>query len=177
MSNAFNTGVRAESFQARTERIRKGLADSVTGPLRMAKEVLEIAKDWDSFKAEAGMSAPEWVRSLQHGKRMDYYERRARAVERIGALARKWDHEAAVWAVEHPIAQDDLKLRALVRRVEEERVKNGPHSPPLCKAAVVRLSVEVWGTPARPPRVHVCKACTEKDAEIAALKAQLAGQP
>lgn len=163
-----------ENFATRTERLRKGLADGATGPLRMAKEVLAVTAEWDTYKDEANVTAAQWIRSLRHGVDMRFFALRAVAAERIGADARRWDHEAAIWAVGQPQAQNDLALRTLVKRVAEERAKAGPVGPPLCKNAVRRIALEVWGAPAKKPKVIECSDCGEKAAEIAALKAQLA---
>lgn len=164
-----------ECFAARAERIRKGLADSVNGPLRVASEVLAITSNWDVYKTEAGMSAAEWIRTLQHNVHSGYFEARSLAYKRLGAEARYWDHHAAVWLSQHPqCAENEENFRKVVAAVKAERNGNGSGAPPLSQRAVARVLASTLGTAPRAPRKHECAGCLERDATIGERNATIA---
>jgi hypothetical protein len=147
-----------ESLAEKGKRIAKAMGDAARGPLIIAREVVEIADNWESHKAQAGGgTCAAWLTAITGNPKRDehYFRRREDAVQRIGEHARRcWHHEAAVWACEN--IGDASALTKLDRAVMAEKRARG--NQPQSVATVKRLA-RALGLSVVKPRAKVCQRC------------------
>lgn len=152
---------------------KKVLSDGLSGPLRLAPQIVEIAANWNRWKEDPDAvdfaRAHDWAKArLAQG--MPYWNRRARAAARLGPDGlNRWDHHAAIWAVETYTSDADLKKLRDAVFGEYRELGNNPPS----KARVARLAAELFGkTPAKRkkcPRCAKLEALRKKDPALDAL--------
>jgi hypothetical protein len=114
---------RVEDLASKGRRWRKAMSDAATGPLQIAKEVVELDARWSAFKKEAdGKSLTSWLRlTLGKGRGLAFFANRARAVELLGpSVARNLHHDVAVWVVNNVDKEArESAVFALLRATQE----------------------------------------------------------
>lgn len=117
------TKVVVEDLGAKARRWRKAMSDAATGPLQIAKEVVELDAHWAGHKEEAeGVSLTGWLRlTLGRGRGLAFFKVRATAVELLGpSVARNFHHEVAVWVANNVDASArESAVFALLRATQE----------------------------------------------------------
>lgn len=147
---------------------RRAMQDADSGPLVIAKEVIEISENWESYKAEAqGMTINGWLqRTFGKGRTISWWAHRDEAVEALGEVSRRtFNHEVAVWLVGYVPAD---KLSEAKFAIMNGRKKNGDNCLTIHQA---RLIIErMLGATKEPRR---CAKCAEKDDRIAELESTI----
>ncbi len=88
-----HTDTLPEPLSKRAKRWSKAAADSVTGPLIIAAEVVEVIDDWASYREEAdGLSASAWLGTVFGSWRVQFWRRRHDAMLRLGESVRRTVH-------------------------------------------------------------------------------------
>lgn len=147
----------------RMRRVRESMRDTACGPLIAAGEIVAIANAWPSYKKEAGgRSLPAFLtKELGKGYTLSYFQRRHRAVQRIGEHARvTWHHAAAAWASE--CVKDELTLKRLDKAVGEAYRLNSRN--PISVQSVHRLARKIIGRLGKVRTAVPCERCERLNA-------------
>lgn len=155
-----------ERLAERAARWRRALADSATGPLIIASEIVKLAEDWESHKTEAdGLSCTSWLRAtLGRGRSLAWFARRHAAVVTLGeACRRTMHHEVACYVAQNVTAEHRDAVRLMLMR--ECKAQNGN---PL-SIAQAKLKIAQFIGVVRVPRCAVaCTRCAELEKVILA---------
>lgn len=139
-------------------KLKSAMGDAAFGPLIVAAEVVELAKHWKAFEAEAGdLSCAGWLQStLGRGKDLAFFTRRHDAVKRLGeASRRRIHHDVAVYVLNNVT---DEHLRKVKEMLFREYTANGKNPLTLMQAQP-RIR-EVIGSRAS-TRKRTCKRCEQ----------------
>ena len=102
MNNTQETDVLSsgETLAEISVKLRKAAAAGRTAPLVIAKSVVDLGGDWESYKCEAkGLSFSQWLVKAC-GRNYAWWAKRAEAVHSLGKWsARQVDHEVAVYVI------------------------------------------------------------------------------
>lgn len=156
-------------LETRAKRWRKAMADADTGPLTIAKEVVDVAEHWEQWKAQAdGMGATDWLKhTFGEGKTLAFWQRRHDAVEKLGeAVRRTFNHDVAVWVAQNVPAEQH---KDVVRAIMKARKDNGDNCLSVMQARRVVSTVLDYK-----PRQKTCAQCRERDMRILQLEEELA---
>ncbi len=159
------------SLKEFSKKLRETMAMVDTGPLIMAAEVIQLAKDWDQYQEEAGgISVSQYLTGELGSKKkgLDYFNRRQLAVNALGEdIRRTMHHEVAITVAQ--TVPKDLHEKAKAA-LTEAYIKN--RSCPLSPAQAQPIINKILG---RNPMHRVgCQKCVALQAEIDKLRFQLA---
>ena len=136
-----------ESLKDFADRVHKQLRDGAVGPLRVAREVVQLGENWDKYEVEAGgKTFTQWL-TATFGQlyRARWWRVRALAVQEFRGQALRLHHEAAV-----------MLLQSVARTcwsevwVEVNKVFHGVNRKiPLTKHQLRSIVNDVTGTPGR----------------------------
>ena len=155
MTQAINIG----RLSVLADKIKQTSSDEARGPLVVASDIVTVCERWPEYIGETGCkTAAEWLRGLVGaGRGPAFYERRHRAVQRIGEHARRvWHHDAALWAIDR--FGDDVTLKRLDRQVQAETREGG--GVPLRPLQVKRIARKL-GLTKPVAEKRVCARCDE----------------
>lgn len=141
-----------------SSRLRSALAASDTGPLVVAADVMRLANEWDSYKAEAGgASCTAWLRkNVSKGRGLPFFAARDAAVQKLGeSVRRQLHHEVAVWVVG---STPEAKWKDIVTALTFARKRNAGSA--LTKPMAVRVVRGIIGGQAKPRKV-ACDRCAK----------------
>jgi len=153
-----------EDLGQRARRWKRALADSATGPLIIAPEIVDLAEHWEQYKAEAGgQSCTAWLQSvLTRGQNYAYFYARHRAVERLGEASRRtMHHEVAVYVTNN--VQDQYIDAVKLMLMRECKAQNGN---PLTLAQAKPRIHEITGHAAQKREAKGCDRCMELEAKL-----------
>jgi len=149
-------GGNTESLKVRAKRWSAAVKDRATGPLVVAREIVEVVDRWEHYQQQAeGKSAAQWLKVVfgkHHKMGPAYWRRRARAVDLLGESCRRTvHHEVAVW-ITHKVSGEDLAKarKALIAGCR----RNG--GIPLNMSAAKPIIYDLFGWV---PQVTTCKRC------------------
>lgn len=152
-----------EQLQVRCDRWKKAMNDAATGPLVIAKEIVQLGDNWGAYKKEAGGLAYTAFLRRHVGKGLKFFQSRAKAVDILDESARRYiDHEVAIWVVGCVTETHMAEVKAMLHR--EYKARNGH---PLTKTQAVPLVRKITGVH---PRVHTCANCRTLEARIRELE-------
>lgn len=120
---------------------RKALHDASAGPLRIARDIVQLGERWESYREEAsGLDCTTWLRAnLGRGHGLGFFQRVAHAVDVIGEHCRRTYH----WRVACYVAQNvpASKVGLVDKAIRDATVSNGgvPLSPDQGERAVKRV--------------------------------------
>lgn len=160
------TRINKETLSERALRLRKALVDSATGPLIVAKEIVDIADNWLFYSKEVdGAALNTWLQST-FGHRIAWFTRRYDAVMKLGEASRRvLDHNAAVWLAD---AITDAEVKQVMPAVCRER--KAQHDIPLDERRTRDVVVEMFGE--REPRRGAGAYIFDLEEEIERLRAE-----
>lgn len=147
------------------KRLREAMGGLANGPLIMAKEVRQLADNWQAYQEESGgKSCTAWLKSVcGAGHGLAWWIRRADAVAYLGESCRRTtDHEVAVHVLGR-VPKDQVKpVLDMLRRRQRE---NGGVPITL---AMARLELdEMIGKPTKPKRT--CGRCRQLERQLIEL--------
>jgi len=120
-----NTAPETNRLSDSVARWKAALRASDTGPLVIAQDVVRIANEWDKYRAEVGnVDCTTWLRR-ELDLPLDFFLRRAKAVERLGEACRRTiHHEVAVW-LSNRLKDDELIKKAMWALMSETKKRRG----------------------------------------------------
>ncbi len=151
-------GTTTGALKVAAAKFKAALRDSDTGPLVIAQEVMRIEERWPEYKEEAGdIECTTWLaRELGPGRDFAFFQRRAKAVEKLGeSCRRKLHHEVAVWLanLKNESAQVKVAFVALISATNKQRGNclTLSQAKPIVRKAL--------GVKAGPRAVKSCERC------------------
>ena len=171
-----------DELKTKLARWKAALSDAATGPLVIAREVRQVAEQWSQYKDEVdGMRCTSWLREmLGNGKGLAFFERRARAVDKLGEACRRYmHHELAVWLAEQTLSAD--QLTRIKRELHAGFKENGDN--PLTLSQGSRVVNDILGKQRKPRRdfalevARLQKRVAELERENGYLKQRLRMKP
>lgn len=152
-------------------RWRKALANAAVGPLLIAPEIVQIANDWEKYKADAGgLTVSSFLRrELGAGHDLAFFKRRANAVDILGKDIQRvaTHHEVAVWIVNN--FEIDVAKQAMLRLANETRLKHNGNPLSLAQARPFLLKSLNLKTERRPRECARCKFLEEENGRLKTL--------
>jgi hypothetical protein len=121
---------------------RRALTEGATGPLVIAREVVEISERWDDYREEVGgLTVSAFLRrELGRGRDLAFFRRRARAVERLGEDVRRvLHHEVAVWIDQNFEGEESARAAWGLRMATKKDHHGVPFSLAQAKPIVLKL--------------------------------------
>lgn len=149
------------------ERFKKVMSDEAHGPSLIAHEVVDVAKNWDAYQAEAeGLSADKWC-DANLGKKIVFFRSRAKAIDELGEDVKQSLHHDVIVMINNLI--DPALKRKCVKAVIVEQKRRGVIAFDKCRAQPI--VDEIRGHVKRTRR---CKQCLRLHSENERLRAELA---
>lgn len=109
----------------KASRWKTAMRDRDTGPLVIAKEVVELAADWESYRQEAGgLDCTTWLRTqaFRPGEGLAWWRTRADAAVALGEASRRYMHHDVATYIYRTVPKDkwDEVKMALMRGAKEQ---------------------------------------------------------
>jgi hypothetical protein len=156
----------AESLAARAGRWRKALADSATGPLIIASEIVQLADEWADHQSETdGLSCTSWLRAtLGRGRSLAWFATRHAAVATLGEACRRTiHHEVACYVARNVPGESRDAVRLMLMRECKAQNNN-----PLTMAQARRKIEALIGRVSAPRCAAACTRCAHLEQVILA---------
>jgi hypothetical protein len=128
---------RTESLKTIAVRLRKTMSDAQCGLTSVAVEVMRLAEDWGSYKAEAGgLEIGRWARKELHPTwRMNKYRELNEAAQRAGAFWDRIPSNALLWM--HNQIPSEEAFNAALKEVSALFNKQGKRPPTIGQVRTV----------------------------------------
>lgn len=138
------------------KRWRQSLTDAATGPLIVAKEIVELCQHWERHQEDAGgLTASAFLRrELGGGRDLAFFNRRVQAIAKLGEDIRRFmHHDVAVWVANNFEGEDLLKVK---RAIFFATKRSAPLS--LAQSRAIAFKITNQHTEKKP---RVCASCEE----------------
>lgn len=146
-----------EPLKTRTARLRAAIRAADGVMFGIAKEIVEIADHWATYRGEAECEAARWVHQIDPRRTLAWWREVHAAYERFGARnARMVTWEAARWAAKK-VTDDRWSTAVEVLRVVFRDSENGrslPLSLTQCRKALAEFVTKTPATNRQSARVE-----------------------